>query len=129
MAHLNKVQLIGNVGNDPEIRYLDNNPQGQQNKVASFRMATTERYKDRNGQIQSKTEWHNIVIWNGKAELVEKYIRMGSTLYIEGKIKTRKWEDQEGRTRFSTEIVADNIQILDKKQNNYTETEEDDLPI
>jgi len=129
MAHLNKVQLIGNVGNDPEIRYLDNNHQGQQNKVASFRLATTTRYKDRDGNRKEETEWHNIVAWNGKAELVEKYIRQGSTLYIEGKIKTRKWEDQEGRTRYSTEIVADNIQILDKKQNNYTETEEDDLPI
>lgn len=124
MASLNKVQLIGNVGNPPEVRTLQGGA-----KTASFRLATTTRYKDRDGNRKEDTEWHNIVAWNGKAELVEKYIRQGSTLYIEGKIKTRKWEDQEGRTRYSTEIVADNIQILDKKQNNYTETEEDDLPI
>lgn len=132
MAHLNKVQLIGNVGNDPEIRYLDNNPQGQQNKVASFRMATTERYKDRNGQIQSKTEWHNIVIWNGKATVVEKFVHKGSNIYVEGKLTTRQWTDQQGNKRYTTEVAVENLQLLDKPSNgNQTaaQTENfDDLP-
>ena len=133
MAHLNKVQLIGNVGNDPEIRYLDNNnQQGQQNKVASFRMATTERYKDRNGQIQSKTEWHNIVIWNGKATVVEKFVHKGSNIYVEGKLTTRQWTDQQGNKRYTTEVAVDNLQLLDKPSNGNqpaAQTENfDDLP-
>ena len=133
MAHLNKVQLIGNVGNDPEIRYLDNNtPQGQPNKVASFRMATTERYKDRNGQIQSKTEWHNIVIWNGKATVVEKFVHKGSNIYVEGKLTTRQWTDQQGNKRYTTEVAVENLQLLDKPSNGNqpaAQTENfDDLP-
>ena len=132
MAHLNKVQLIGNVWNDPEIRYLDNNPQGQQNKVASFRMATTERYKDRNGQIQSKTEWHNIVIWNGKATVVEKFVHKGSNIYVEGKLTTRQWTDQQGNKRYTTEVSVENLQLLDKPSNGNqpaAQTENfDDLP-
>ena len=133
MAHLNKVQLIGNVGNDPEIRYLDNNnPQGQQNKVASFRMATTERYKDRNGQIQSKTEWHNIVIWNGKATVVEKFVHKGSNIYVEGKLTTRQWTDQQGNKRYTTEVAVENLQLLDKPSNGNQPTAQtenfDDLP-
>ena len=133
MAHLNKVQLIGNVGNDPEIRYLDNNtPQCQQNKVASFRMATTERYKDRNGQIQSKTEWHNIVIWNGKATVVEKFVHKGSNIYVEGKLTTRKWKDQNGNDRYTTEVAVENLQLLDKPSNGNQPAAQnenfDDLP-
>lgn len=133
MAHLNKVQLIGNVGNEPEIRYLDNNnPQGQQNKVASFRMATTERYKDRNGQIQSRTEWHNIVIWNGKATVVEKFVHKGSNIYVEGKLTTRQWTDQQGNKRYTTEVAVENLQLLDKPSNGNqpaAQTENfDDLP-
>ena len=133
MAHLNKVQLIGNVGNDPEIRYLDNNnAQGQPNKVASFRMATTERYKDRNGQIQSKTEWHNIVIWNGKATVVEKFVHKGSNIYVEGKLTTRQWTDQQGNKRYTTEVAVENLQLLDKPSNGNQPTAQtenfDDLP-
>ena len=133
MAHLNKVQLIGNVGNDPEIRYLDNNPQGQQNKVASFRMATTERYKDRNDQLQSRTEWHNIVVWNGKATVIEKFVHKGSNIYVEGRLTTRQWTDQQGNKRYTTEISAENIQLLDKptgsKSAQPAQTESfDDLP-
>ena len=133
MAYLNQVQLIGNVGNEPEIRYLDNNnPQGQQNKVASFRMATTERYKDRNGQIQSRTEWHNIVIWNGKATVVEKFVHKGSNIYVEGKLTTSQWTDQQGNKRYTTEVAVENLQLLDKPSNgNQTaaQTENfDDLP-
>ena len=114
---LNKVMLIGNVGNDPEIRYLDSNPQGPQGnaKVASFRLATTERYRDRNGETRENTEWHNIVAWRSSADYVEKFVHKGSQLFIEGKIRTRQWTDQTGNKRFTTEIQADNMQLLGKR--------------
>ena len=114
---LNKVMLIGNVGNDPEIRYLDSNPQSPQGntKVASFRLATTERYRDRNGETRENTEWHSIVAWRSNADLVEKFVHRGSQIFIEGKIRTRQWTDQTGNKRFTTEIQADNIQLLDKR--------------
>ena len=114
---LNKVMLIGNVGNDPEIRYLDPNPQGPQGnaKVASFRLATTERYRDRNGEVRENTEWHNIVAWRSSADLVEKFIHKGSQIYVEGKLRTRQWTDQTGNKRYTTEINADNIQLLGKR--------------
>ena len=114
---LNKVMLIGNVGNDPEIRYLDSNPQSPQGntKVASFRLATTERYRDRNGETRENTEWHNIVAWRNNADLVEKFVHRGSQIYIEGKLRTRQWTDQTGNKRFTTEIQADNIQLLGKR--------------
>ncbi len=111
---LNKVMLIGNVGNEPEIRYLDQNPQSA-TKVASFRLATTERYRDRNGETRENTEWHNIVAWRTSADLVEKYVRKGSQLYIEGKLRTRKWTDRDGKERYTTEIQVDNIQLLGKR--------------
>ena len=114
---LNKVMLIGNVGNDPEIRYLDSNPQSPQGnaKVASFRLATTERYRDRNGETRENTEWHNIVAWRSNADLVEKFVHKGSQIYIEGKLRTRQWTDQTGNKRFTTEVNADNIQLLGKR--------------
>ena len=114
---LNKVMLIGNVGNDPEIRYLDSNPQSPQGnaKVASFRLATTERYRDRNGETRENTEWHNIVAWRSNADLVEKFVHKGSQLFIEGKLRTRQWTDQTGNKRFTTEVQADNIQLLGKR--------------
>ena len=114
---LNKVMLIGNVGNDPEIRYLDPNPQGPQGnaKVASFRLATTERFRDRNGDVRENTEWHNIVAWRSSADLVEKFIHKGSQIYVEGKLRTRQWTDQQGNKRYTTEINADNIQLLGKR--------------
>ena len=114
---LNKVMLIGNVGNDPEIRYLDSNPQSPQGntKVASFRLATTERYRDRNGETRENTEWHSIVAWRSNADLVEKFVHRGSQIFIEGKIRTRQWTDQTGNKRFTTEIQADNIQLLGKR--------------
>ena len=114
---LNKVMLIGNVGNDPEIRYLDSNPQSPQGnaKVASFRLATTERYRDRNGETRENTEWHNIVAWRNNADLVEKFVHKGSQIYIEGKLRTRQWTDQTGNKRFTTEVQADNIQLLGKR--------------
>ena len=118
MASLNRALLIGNVGNDPEIRTLNNNE-----KVASFRLATTERYKDRNGDVKENTEWHQIVAWGKMADIVEKFVKKGSQLYVEGKITTRKWTDKDGNDRFTTEIRAEGIQILGKKETTATRQE------
>lgn len=114
---LNKVMLIGNVGNDPEIRYLENNPQnaGSNPKVASFRLATTERFRDRGGELRENTEWHSIVAWRNNADIAEKYIHKGSQIYVEGRIRTRQWTDQTGAKRYTTEINADTIQLLGKR--------------
>ena len=116
---LNKVMLIGNVGRDPEVRYLEGNS-GAQNatKVASFTLATTERYRDRNGELRENTEWHNIVAWRNSADLAEKFIRKGTQVYIEGKLRTRSWTDQQGVKKFTTEVVVDNIQLLGKRGDN-----------
>ena len=107
MAGVNKVILVGNLGADPEIKYLDSGV-----AVANFRIATTENYKNKQGEKVSQTEWHNIVLWRGLAEVAEKYLKKGSSVYIEGKIKTRKWEDKEGINRYNTEILADNMTML-----------------
>ena len=111
MASLNRALLIGNVGNYPEIRTLTT----EQGKVASFRLATTERYKDRNGDVKENTEWHQIVAWGKMADIVEKFVKKGSQVYAEGKITTRKWTDKDGNDRFTTEIRAEGIQLLGKK--------------
>lgn len=113
---LNKVMLIGNVGRDPEIRYVDG-PSGNA-KVAQFTLATTERYKDRNGEMRENTEWHNIVVWRSTADVVEKYVKKGTQLYIEGRLRTRSWDDQTGNKRYTTEIIADNLQLLGRKSEN-----------
>ena len=120
MASLNRALLIGNVGNDPEVRYLNN----EQGKFTSFRLATTERYKDRNGDVKENTEWHQIVAWGKMADIVEKFVKKGSQLYVEGKITTRKWTDKDGNDRFTTEIRAEGIQILGKKETTATRQEE-----
>ena len=113
---LNKVMLIGNVGRDPEVRYLDgNNPNQGATKVAQFTLATTERYRDRNGELRENTEWHNIVCWRNSADVAEKFIRKGTQLYIEGKLRTRSWTDQSGNKRFTTEVAVDNLQLLGKR--------------
>ena len=114
---LNKVMLIGNVGKDPEVRYLENNPQNPAGnvKVASFKLATSERYRDRSGELRENTEWHNVVVWRGNADVVEKFVRKGTQLYIEGKLRTRQWQDQSGNKRYTTEVVADTIQLLGKR--------------
>ena len=111
MAGVNKVILVGNLGKDPEVRYLDNGV-----AVANFSLATTENYKNKSGERVSQTEWHNIVLWRGLAEVAEKYLKKGASVYIEGKIKTRKWEDKDGNTRYNTEILADNMTMLGSKQ-------------
>lgn len=112
--------LIGNVGKDPEVRYLESNPaqQGPAPKVASFPLATSERYKDRNGNLQENTEWHNVVVWRGLADTVEKFVKKGTQLYVEGKLKTRSWTDQSGAKRYTTEVVANVIQLLGKRSDN-----------
>lgn len=118
---LNKVMLIGNVGKDPEVRYLESNPSAQAGmnpKVAQFPLATTERFRDRNGEVRENTEWHNIVAWRGLADLAEKYIRKGTQIYVEGRIRTRSWTDQAGAKQYRTEIVADTVQLLGRKTDN-----------
>ena len=106
---INKVILVGNAGKDPEVRHLDNGV-----AVANFTLATSETYK-KDGEKITNTEWHNIVVWRGLAEVVEKYVKKGSQLYLEGKIRTRSWDDKEGNKRYTTEIVADNMQLLGSK--------------
>jgi single-strand DNA-binding protein len=105
---VNKVILIGNLGKDPEIRHLENGA-----TVANFSIATSENYKDRKtGEKVSQTEWHNIVAWRGLAEIAEKFIKKGDKIYIEGKLKTRTWQDKEGNNRYSTEVITDNLTML-----------------
>jgi single-strand DNA-binding protein len=110
---INKVILIGNVGKDPEVRHLDSGV-----AVASFPLATSETYKNKENQKVTNTEWHNIVVWRGLADVAEKYVKKGNPLYIEGKIRTRSWDDKDGIKRYTTEIVADNMQMLGTKQSN-----------
>ncbi|MDD3035119.1 MAG: single-stranded DNA-binding protein [Bacteroidales bacterium] len=107
---LNKVMLIGNVGKDPEIRHLDND-----SVVANFTLATTERYRDKNGNWQEQTEWHNIVCWRLLAERAEKYVKKGSQIFVEGKIRSREWVDQTEQKRTVIEIVAESFQLLGKR--------------
>ncbi|HJN63990.1 MAG: single-stranded DNA-binding protein [Flavobacteriales bacterium] len=116
MAGVNKVILIGNLGKDPEVRYLDSGV-----AVANFSLATTENYKNKEGERVSQTEWHNIVLWRGLAEVAEKWLKKGSSVYIEGKIRNRKWEDKEGNTRYTTEILGDNMTMLGKKEDSSAE--------
>lgn len=109
---LNKVMLIGNVGQDPEVRYLDNS----QAKVARVRLATSERFTDRNGESRENTEWHTVVCWRRLADLIEKYVKKGTMIYVEGRLQTREWTDSTGAKRYSTEINADNVQLLSRRQ-------------
>ena len=111
MRGLNKVMLIGNVGKDPEIQVLEGNI-----GVAKFPLATTETYKDKNGNLISQTEWHTVVLWRGLAELAQKYLHKGSLVYIEGRLRTRNWEDKDKNKKFITEIVGDNLVMLDKRK-------------
>lgn len=107
---LNKVMLIASVGKDPEVREANGA------KVATFTVATNERYKDKNGEYQTTTDWHNIVAWRGTAEVVEKYIHKGMQVYIEGKIRTRSWDDSNGNKKYVTEIIAESVQMLGKRE-------------
>ena len=110
MRGVNRVMLIGNLGKDPDIQFLEGNI-----GVAKFPLATTETYKDRGGKTVSQTEWHTVVLWRGLAELAQKYLHKGSLVYIEGRLRTRSWEDKDGNKKFATEVVGDNLIMLDKK--------------
>ncbi len=107
MASVNKVILVGNLGRDPEVRYMPNG-----DAVANYSIATTETWKDKNGMRQEKTEWHNIVMYRRLAEIAGEYLKKGSSVYIEGRLQTRKWQDKQGNDRYTTEIVADQMQML-----------------
>ena len=110
MRGVNRVMLIGNLGKDPDVQYLEGNI-----GVAKFSLATTETFKDRAGKLISQTEWHTVVLWRGLAELANKYLHKGSLVYIEGRLRTRSWEDKEGKKKFATEVVGDNLIMLDKR--------------
>ncbi|MBP6411371.1 MAG: single-stranded DNA-binding protein [Pseudarcicella sp.] len=112
MKGLNKVTLIGNLGNDPEVLELQDKI-----KVAKFSLATSESYKDEKGQKHSITDWHSIVLWRGLAELAEKYLTKGSMVYLEGKLKTRFFEDKNGEKKYVTEVIGEQLILLDKKTN------------
>jgi single-strand DNA-binding protein len=123
MIGVNKVILIGNLGKDPELRYT---PAGQ--PVATFSLATTERWNDRNGQRQDRTEWHNIVAWGKLGELVNQYLKKGRSAYVEGRITTRSWDDKDGNKRYKTEIVANQIQFLGSTGQGQASPESDGGP-
>lgn len=107
MASLNKVMLIGNLGQDPEVRFT---PAGQ--AVATFNIATSERWTDKAGQKQEKTEWHRIVVWGKTAENCKEYLSKGRPVFVEGRLQTREWTDKEGKKRYTTEVVAGLVQFL-----------------
>ena len=113
MRGVNRVMLIGNLGRDPDLQYLEGNI-----AVAKFPLATTETFKDKTGNLVSQTEWHTVVLWRGLAELAQKYLHKGSLVFIEGRLRTRTWEDKDKNRRFSTEIVGDNLVMLDKRKEN-----------
>ncbi|AMP91420.1 single-stranded DNA-binding protein [Legionella pneumophila] len=119
---INKVILVGNVGSDPEVRYLPNG-----NAVTTLSVATSETWKDKTtGEKQDRTEWHRVVCFNRLGEIAGEYIRKGSKLYVEGSLRTRKWQDQQGQDRYTTEIIASDIQMLDSKGNSASNY--DDMP-
>ena len=110
MRGVNRVMLIGNLGKDPDVQFLEGNI-----AVAKFPLATTETFKDRSGKLISQTEWHTVVLWRGLAELAQKYLHKSSLVYIEGRLRTRSWDDKDGNRKFATEVVGDNLIMLDKR--------------
>jgi single-strand DNA-binding protein len=112
----NKVILIGNAGKDPEIRHLDSGV-----AVITLPVVTSERIKDRSGEWRDMTEWHNVVFWRALAESVEKYVRKGTQILVEGKLRSRTWEDQNGQKRYTTEIVAETLKVLNRRDNNNSQ--------
>lgn len=115
---VNKVILIGNLGKDPEVRYLESGV-----PIANFPLATSESYTDKtSGERRNQTEWHNIVLWRGLAEVAEKYLKKGQKVYIEGKLRTRSWNDKEGSTRYTTEIVAETMTMLSPREDSGNAT-------
>ncbi len=124
MRGVNHVFLIGNLGKDPEIQYIEGNI-----PVAKFPLATTETFKDKKGNTIPQTEWHNIVLWRGLAELAAKYLHKGSLVHIEGSLRTRSWEDKDKNRRFMTEIIASNLVMLDKRSGTEMKHEHDETEI
>ena len=123
MSGVNKVILVGNLGKDPEVRHLESGV-----AVASFSLATSESYKDRNsGERKTVTEWHNIVLWRGLAEVAEKYLHKGDQVYIEGRLRTRSWEGDNG-TRYTTEVICDNMTMLGNRKSNEGEYQAPQAP-
>ena len=118
MAGVNKVILVGNLGKDPEVRHLEGDK-----VIAKFPLATSESYKDKSGNRVEQTEWHNIVVWKGLADIAEKYLKKGTTIYLEGKIRTRNYE-KDGVKHYTTEIVGDSFTILSKRENNSSSAED-----
>lgn len=116
MASVNKVILVGNLGADPEVKHLESGA-----VVANFSIATSESYKNKAGEKVENTEWHNIVLWRGLAEIAEKYLKKGSSVYIEGKITTEKWEDKDGNNRYTTKILGNNLTMLGGKSKESTQ--------
>ncbi|MEX0770962.1 MAG: single-stranded DNA-binding protein [Balneolaceae bacterium] len=110
MSSLNKAMIIGRLGQDPEVRYTQSNT-----AVATLNIATNERFKDRNGELQERTEWHRVVAWGRLAEICQEYLKKGSQVYIEGPIQTREWEDKDGQKRYTTEIKALTMTMLDSR--------------
>jgi single-strand DNA-binding protein len=123
MASVNKVILIGNLGKDPETRYL---PSGD--AVCNFSIATTEKFKDKGGTQQEHVEWHRLSFFGRQAEIAGEYLRKGSPVYIEGRIRTRKWQDKEGNDKYSTEIIGDRLQLLGSKPDGAAEPRESARP-
>ncbi len=119
MRGLNRVTLIGNIGNDPEYKTLQDGT-----SVAKLSIATTDSYRLKNGETQSRTDWHTITLWRGLATFANQYIHKGSLVYIDGKLRNRQYEDKEGQKKYSTEITAEQIILLDKKTNNSVNAEE-----
>ena len=111
MASVNKVILVGNLGRDPETRYTTSG-----DAVTNIRLATTDTWKDKNGEKQERTEWHTIVFFGRQAEIAGEYLKKGKQVYIEGRLQTRKWQDKEGQDRYTTEIVADRMQMLGSRE-------------
>jgi len=110
MRGLNKVTLLGNLGKDPDVQVLEGNV-----AVAKFSLATSETYRDKAGQLHTHTDWHSIVLWRGLAELAQAYLRKGSLVYVEGKLKNRHYDDGEGRRHYITEIIGEQVLMLDRK--------------
>ena len=118
MAGVNKVILVGNLGKDPEVRHLEGDK-----VIAKFPLATSESFKDKSGNRVEQTEWHNIVVWKGLADIAERYLKKGTTIYLEGKIRTRNYE-KDGVKHYTTEIVGDSFTILSKRENNSSTSED-----
>ena len=123
MSGVNKAILVGHLGADPEMRHTQSGT-----AVTSFRLATTERFKDRNGERQERTEWHRVVAWAKLAEICNTYLKKGKQVYVEGRIQTRQWEDQSGTTRYTTEIVANEMVMLGRAGDSSNDVPSQDFP-